>query len=61
MNFCLFDALHGFSVWLRTSPNPADIIDFKAILEKELKNLLFVFMLVLFMKKYLASCFSEME
>ena len=30
----IYDAIHDFSVWLRTGSNPADIILFEAILEK---------------------------
>ena len=39
MENCLqYDAIHGFSVWLRTSSNPADINRFSKpyLLEKEL-------------------------
>ena len=33
----LYDAIHNFSVWLRTGSNP--LVGFVAILEKFLKNL----------------------
>ena len=37
--YCLYDALHGFSVWLRTSLNPADSNRFRSYNRKSIKNL----------------------
>ena len=33
-----FSDMHGFSMWLRTGSNPADINRFRSLLEKQLRH-----------------------